>query len=148
MGARAEVDVAAGQGGEFGDPQPGVDGEQQQRVVAPAEPGGASGAASSASISAPVRKHTPLGRSVWVGWPVLGRSWPACSGGSSAAYRNREWIAARRALRVATLLPGAVSRLVRNAVISSASSWARSSRCGAVAVVCEAKPSSSRQVSR
>jgi hypothetical protein len=38
-----EVDVAAGQRDQLGDPQPGLAGEQQQGVVAAAEPGGAVG---------------------------------------------------------------------------------------------------------
>ena len=37
----AEVDVLAVQAGELGDPQAGLDGEQEQGVVAAAEPGGA-----------------------------------------------------------------------------------------------------------
>jgi hypothetical protein len=37
--ARAEVDVCAGEPGQFGDPQSGLDGEQQQCVVAPPGPG-------------------------------------------------------------------------------------------------------------
>ena len=36
--ARAEVQVGAGEPDQFGDPQPGLDGEQQQRVVASAGP--------------------------------------------------------------------------------------------------------------
>ena len=38
--ARAEVHVGAGEPDQFGDPQPGLDGEQQQRVVASPGPGG------------------------------------------------------------------------------------------------------------
>ena len=38
--AGAEVHVGAGEADQFGDPQPGLDGEQQQRVVASAGPGG------------------------------------------------------------------------------------------------------------
>ena len=37
--AGAEVDVVAGQAGELGDPQSGLDGEQEQGVVAAAVPG-------------------------------------------------------------------------------------------------------------
>ena len=37
--ARAEVHVGAGEPDEFGDPQPGLDGEEQQRVVAAPGPG-------------------------------------------------------------------------------------------------------------
>jgi hypothetical protein len=33
------VQVGAGQPGQLGDPQPGLDGEQQQRVITPAGPG-------------------------------------------------------------------------------------------------------------
>ena len=39
MGADAEVDVADAQAGEFGDADPGLDHQRQQRVVAAAEPG-------------------------------------------------------------------------------------------------------------
>ena len=40
VGADAEVDVGAGERGEFGDPQPGLHGEQQQGMVAAPGPGG------------------------------------------------------------------------------------------------------------
>ncbi len=40
VGAGAEVDVAAGQGGEFGGPQPGLDGEGDPGVVTPPGAGG------------------------------------------------------------------------------------------------------------
>jgi len=39
----AEVHVGAGETGQLGDAQPGLAGEQQQRVVAASEPGGAVG---------------------------------------------------------------------------------------------------------
>ena len=39
-GPAAEVDVAAGQPGQLGDPQPGLGGEGEHRVVAPPGPGG------------------------------------------------------------------------------------------------------------
>src|SRR5215218_3351894 len=48
VGAGAEVDVGAGQGGQFRDAQAGVDGQRQQGVVG-------SGASSSASVSGWVR---------------------------------------------------------------------------------------------
>ncbi len=37
--ASAQGDVAAGEAGEFGDPQPGLDGQGEHRVVASAGPG-------------------------------------------------------------------------------------------------------------
>ena len=85
MRAGAEVDVAAGQAGQLGDAQPGLDGEQQQRVVAAAGPGAAVGAASSASISGSVRNVTSarskrLGGIARTRWIVA-----ACSGWRSAA---------------------------------------------------------------
>src|SRR6266567_9180788 len=40
VGAGTEVDVAAGQGSEFGGPQPGLDGEGDPGVVAPPGAGG------------------------------------------------------------------------------------------------------------
>lgn len=39
MGAVAKVDVGDGEAGEFGDPQPGLGGHQEERVVAAAVPG-------------------------------------------------------------------------------------------------------------
>ena len=54
-GPAPEVDVLAGQAGEFGDPQPGLDGEQEKGVVAAAVPCPAAGAAISASASSGVR---------------------------------------------------------------------------------------------
>ncbi len=73
---------------------------------------------------------------------------PACSGWRSAANRNREWIAASRALRVRVLLPRVRSRCSRNAAIMGASRSARSSLDGAVWIWRETKSSSSRKVSR
>ena len=43
VGAAFEDDVAAGQADELGDPQPGLDGEDEHGVVAPAGPGAAVG---------------------------------------------------------------------------------------------------------
>ena len=43
MGADAEVDIADAQTGEFGDADPGLDHQHQQRKVAAAEPGAAIG---------------------------------------------------------------------------------------------------------
>ena len=43
VGAGAEVDVVAGQRGQFGDAQPGLDGQREQGVVASAGPGVAVG---------------------------------------------------------------------------------------------------------
>ena len=61
------------QAGELGDPQAGLDGEQEQGVVAAAVPGRAVGAASSASVSArgEVADDGPA-RAVWAGWPGPG----------------------------------------------------------------------------
>ena len=39
MGAGAEVEVGAGEAGQLGGAQPGLGGEQEQRVVAAAGPG-------------------------------------------------------------------------------------------------------------
>ena len=58
VGAGAELDVRAAQPGELGDAQAGLDGDEQQGVVAAADPGGRSGAASSASTSSRVRNDT------------------------------------------------------------------------------------------
>ena len=58
VGAGAELDVAAGEPGELGEPQAGLDGEREQGAVAPSGPGPGSGAASKASASAAVRKET------------------------------------------------------------------------------------------
>jgi hypothetical protein len=40
VGPGAEEDVSPGEGGELGDPQAGLDGEREQRAVAPSGPGG------------------------------------------------------------------------------------------------------------
>ena len=72
----------------------------------------------------------------------------ACSGACGAAYLNSEWIAARRALRVALPLPRWSSRWLRNAPIRAASRSARLSWAGALPVWSRAKASRSRQVSR
>jgi hypothetical protein len=55
VGTVAEVNVADGQAGEFGGPQPGLGGEQDPGVVAAAGAGGPVGAASSAAASSSVR---------------------------------------------------------------------------------------------
>ena len=43
VGAGAELDVRAGEGGELGDAQAGLDGDEEQRMVAAADPGVAVG---------------------------------------------------------------------------------------------------------
>ncbi len=43
MRPRPEVHVVAGEPGELGDPQPGLDRERQESVVAPPEPPGTVG---------------------------------------------------------------------------------------------------------
>jgi hypothetical protein len=72
----------------------------------------------------------------------------ACSGWCSAANWNREWIAARRALRVRVVLPRSRSRWSRNVAISGASRSAMSSWETGFPVRVAAKTSSSRSVSR
>ena len=71
-GAGAEVDVAAVQAGELGDAQPGLDGEQQQGVVAAADPRCAGRVRRAARRSpARVRKRDDRrGRSVSAGSPA------------------------------------------------------------------------------
>jgi len=58
MRASAELHVAPAGGGELGHPQSCLDGGEQQRVVAAADPAGASGAASRAFTSGGSRKDT------------------------------------------------------------------------------------------
>ncbi len=107
-----------------------------------------SGLASSASASASVRN-------VMIAWSnrfggMASTRWmsAACSGWCSAANRNREWMAARRALRVRVLLPRWCCRWSRNAAISGAFRSATSSWAGLFPVCSRAKRSSSRSVSR
>src|SRR5215472_11694740 len=71
-----EVDVGAGERGELGDPQPGLDGEGEQGVVAASRPAGAVGAASSASASWRVKKDTVAFSNRAAGWPGLAGSGP------------------------------------------------------------------------
>ena len=69
----AEVNVAAGQRDQFGDPQPGLAGQQQQGVVAATEPGGAVGSGQQGvDLGGGQEAHHALGRSVSVGSPALG----------------------------------------------------------------------------
>src|SRR3954453_14690654 len=63
----------------------------------------------------------------------------ACSGAFGPAYLNSEWIAARRALRVALLFPRWSSRWFRNAPTRVASRSARLSWLGGLAVWSRAK---------
>ena len=105
MRARAEVDITAVELGQFGYPQPGAQQDEEHGVVAAAGPAAAvAAAASRAVLSAAVSQVT---RVVLVRLPAMARTrWmtAACSGACRAAYRNSEWIAARRALRVRALL--------------------------------------------
>ncbi len=72
----------------------------------------------------------------------------ACSGWRSAAKRNNERIAVRRALRVRAPLPRSASRWSRKAPISGASRSPTSSSLGCLPVRFAAKPNSNRSVSR
>jgi len=93
-----------------------------------------SGLASSASTSSLVRKETSARSKRFWGMDRTRSIDPACSGCLSAAKRNREWIAARRALRVRTLLRRSPSRCSKKAAIVEASRSAKSSLDGVIEV--------------
>lgn len=85
VGAGAETDVGGGERSELGYPQPGLGGEQDEGVVAAAVPGAASEAASRASSSSRVRKHTRVLAARLAGMARTRVISAACSGTRSEA---------------------------------------------------------------
>jgi hypothetical protein len=94
--AAAQVHVGAGERGQLGDPQPGLDGDRQQGVIARPVRRARSGAASSASASSDVRKDTTV-FSNRAGWPGPAGSRPRSRGGGGrrSGTANGSPIAAR-----------------------------------------------------
>jgi hypothetical protein len=90
-----------------------------------------------------VGRSTRLGGIARTRWMMA-----ACSGLHSAAYRNRERMAVRRALRVRAPLPRSASRWSRKAQMRSASRSSHASEDGGLPMRDSAKESSSRSVSR
>jgi hypothetical protein len=105
----AEMDIAAGEAGEFGGAQPGLDGEQNPGVVAAAGAGGAvRGGEQRLGLGIGEERDdrlvSPFGRDSQDPVDISG-----VLGVAQCAKANREWIAASRALRVRTLLPRSCS---------------------------------------
>ena len=70
-----------GQAGQFGDPQSGLDGQDEQGVVASAEPGAAVGRGEQrVDLGSRVRKQTGPLAAFGAGWPAPAGSTAACSG--------------------------------------------------------------------
>jgi hypothetical protein len=148
VGAGAKVDVGDGQCGQLRDPQAGCDLQRQQGVVASSGPGGLVGGVQQ-RVGLGLGEVGDEGLVVAFGWDrqdslddrgVLG----VVQGGEA----EQGVMAARRALRVRTLLPRWCSRWFRNAPTSAASRSATSRREGALPVCLKAKPNRSLKVSR
>jgi len=143
-----QADVCAGERGEFGGPQAGLDGEDQQGVItAPGPAGSVRGGEERGAFGLGEVGDEPAVKSLGrdrqdalddgcVLWVLEGREAEEC------VY------AARRALRVLTLLPRSVSRWSRNAPIKGASRSVISRREGALQVRWAAKASSNFSASR
>ena len=146
--AGTESDVLAGQAGEFGDAQSGLDRGQEQRVVSPAGPGvwvrgGEQRFGFFFGEVVDQRVVESFGRD---------REHPFDHGGVFGVAERGVSVErvdpARRALRVRAPLPRSCSRCMRNWVISSASRSSSSSLDGGFPSFALAKLSSSRIVSR
>jgi hypothetical protein len=148
VGSGAQECVGPGEGGELGDPQPGLDGERQQRVVAPPGPGGGVGGGEQRGGFG----FGEVGDELAVG--PLGRDGRDAldDGGVVEVAQGRE--AEQRVDRGQPGVAGAdavaavVSRWSRNAPITGASRSLISSRAGCFPVRRAVKARSSRSESR
>ena len=134
--------------GQFGDPQPGLDGDDEQGVVTPAEPGGAVGRGEQRVDLLVGQEARPgLRRGVWGGWPAPAGSRRRVRDG--AGRRSERASGSRSAGRCgcARCCRARSSRWSRNAATSGASRSA--SRAGrALPVRRGRRRNSSRSVSR
>ena len=146
VGAGAEGDVLAGEAGELGDPQPGLDGEREHGVVAPPGPAWsvAGGEQRVDLVVGEVGDEVALGSLGGDGQHPLDRARRARGG---AARRSRTGSGSRRGgcCGWPTLLWRSCSRWSRNAAISGASRSAMSRALGVLPVRSAAKPSRSRK---
>ena len=131
VGAGGERDVLAGERGELGDPQAGLDREREHRVVAPAGPGGlVAGGEQRVDLGVGEVGQRGCARCVWLGSRARARSCRRARGGAARGRRTASGSPRAGCCGSRSLLRRSCSRWSRNAAISGASRSAMSKRAG------------------